>query len=146
MFVLNFCIIRIIINAYQKGVLAMKSFTTAQRLQQIMDARHLKQIDILNAADPFCKKYGVKLYPNDLSQYLSGKHEPGQDKLTIIGLALGVSEAWLMGYDVPMERAVTPIAENDDGRTRECVQLFERLNDDEKDTVIRIIKGFLSEK
>lgn len=41
---------------------------------------------------------------SDISQYVSGKVEPGQDKLTILGLALNVSEAWLMGYDVPMAR------------------------------------------
>ena len=41
---------------------------------------------------------------NDLSQYVNGKTEPGQEKLTILGLALNVNEAWLMGYDVPMER------------------------------------------
>lgn len=82
----------------------MKESNTAQRLQMVMRERGLKQVDILRAAEPFCKKYNVKLGRNDLSQYVSGKVEPGQYKLTILGLALNVSEAWLMGYDVPMER------------------------------------------
>ena len=75
----------------------MKSHSTSQRLKQIMAARNMRQVDILKAAEPFCSKYGVKLGKNDLSQYVSGKVEPRQDKLTILGLALGVSEAWLMG-------------------------------------------------
>ena len=69
-----------------------------------MVARNLKQIDILNLAKPFCMEYNIRLNKNDLSQYVSGKVEPGQNKLTVLGLALNVSEAWLMGYDVPMER------------------------------------------
>ncbi len=78
--------------------------TTAERLKKIMADRGLKQVDVLNACQPYCKKFGVKLAKNDLSQYVSGKAKPRQDKLTILGHALNVSEVWLMGYDVPMQR------------------------------------------
>lgn len=78
--------------------------TTAKRLKQIMIMKGLKQSDILTEAAPYCKKYGIKLNKSDLSQFVNGKVEPGQWKLTILGLALGVSEAWLMGLDVPMDR------------------------------------------
>lgn len=124
----------------------MKSHSTSQRLKQIMAARNMRQVDILKAAEPFCSKYGVKLGKNDLSQYVSGKVEPRQDKLTILGLALGVSEAWLMGYDVSMERNVTPTAEVGDGRTNEYIDLFRLLNADQQALVIYVIKGLLSEK
>lgn len=56
----------------------------------------------MRLAEPYCKQYDVKLNRNDLSQYVNGKVEPGQTKLYILGQALQVSEAWLMGYDVPM--------------------------------------------
>lgn len=79
----------------------MKELTTADRLKQIMNERGLKQVDILEACKPYCEKYGVKLAKNDLSQYISGKVQPGQDKLSILGLALNVNEVWLMGYNVP---------------------------------------------
>lgn len=78
--------------------------TTSTRLQRILSERGLKQVDVLERAVPYCKEYGIKLNKSDLSQYVSGKVEPGQDKLTVLGLALNVSEAWLMGFDVPMER------------------------------------------
>lgn len=122
----------------------MKQFTTSQRLEQIMRSRNMRQVDILNAAEPYCRKYGIKLGKNDLSQYVSGKVEPGQDKLTILGLALNVSEAWLMGYDVPAEREIPPITALSDGRAKEYVKLFELLNDDQKDMIIHAIKGILS--
>lgn len=90
----------------------MKSSSTAQRLKQLMVERNLKQVDILTAVQPFCKQFGVSLKKNHLSQYVSGKSLPRQDKLIVLGLALNVSEAWLMGYDVPMERNSTPSSES----------------------------------
>lgn len=77
---------------------------TAYRLKQIMNDRKLKQVDILRIVAPYCKEYDIKLGKNDLSQYVSGKTAPGQYKLFVLAKALNVSEAWLMGYDVPMER------------------------------------------
>ena len=74
---------------------------TAERLKQLMRERNLKQIDIVDLCQPFCEKYGIAIRRNDISQYANGKAEPGQDKLTILALALNVSEVWLMGYDVP---------------------------------------------
>lgn len=82
----------------------MKVSNTSARLRSIMAERGLRQIDILNAAKPFCTEYGIKLEKNDLSQYVNGKVEPGQEKLTILGLALNVSETWLMGYNVSASR------------------------------------------
>lgn len=82
----------------------MKKDNTSKRLKEIMSMRHLRQIDILNLTKPFCDKYSVKMNKSDISQYVSGKNEPSQDKLVVLGMALNVNEAWLMGYDVPMER------------------------------------------
>lgn len=77
---------------------------TSVRLKQLMKERHLRQVDILAKCKPFCEKYDIKLGRNDLSQYVNGKVEPGQEKLTVLGMALNVSEAWLMGYNVPIAR------------------------------------------
>lgn len=86
----------------------MKKTTTSVRLKEIMNTRNLRQVDILNKCQPFCAKYRVRLGRNDLSQYVSGKVEPGQEKLSVLSSALDVNEAWLMGYDVPMDRSYTP--------------------------------------
>ena len=82
----------------------MKKISTSERLKFLIKQRKLKQVDILELAKPYCKKHDIKLHKNDLSQYVNGKVEPGQDKLFILASALNVSEAWLLGYDVPMER------------------------------------------
>ena len=124
----------------------MKEYSTSERLKQIMIIRGLKQVEILRAAEPFCKFYDIKLNKNDLSQYISGKAEPGQAKLTILGLALNVSEAWLMGYDVPMEKNITLTVKHDDERTGEYVELFGMLSEQQQDIVINLIKGLLSNR
>jgi transcriptional regulator with XRE-family HTH domain len=82
----------------------MKKENTAIRLKQIMSNENLRQVDILAKTMPYCKKYGVKMNKSDLSQYCSGKTEPNQDKLFVLSQALNVSEAWLMGFDVPKDR------------------------------------------
>lgn len=82
----------------------MKKETTSTRLKFLMSEKNLKQVDILNLSQPYCKKYDVKMNKSDISQYCSGKAEPNQDKLFILSSALNVNEAWLMGFDVPQER------------------------------------------
>ena len=80
--------------------------TTAERLKQIMKEENLKQVDILERSKKYCEIHKKKLTKTDLSQYVSGKVVPGQDKLFILALTLNVNEAWLMGYNVSKERKV----------------------------------------
>lgn len=80
----------------------MKKENTAARLNQLMNQRNLRQIDILNLTKPYCDMYSVKMNKSDISQYVSGKVEPNQDKLAVLSMALRVNPAWLMGYDVEM--------------------------------------------
>lgn len=125
----------------------MKISNTSERLKTLMESRNLRQVDILEKCEPYCKQYGVQLKKNALSEYVNGKTEPGQHKLTILGLALNVSEAWLMGYDVPMERenAVSSSAEQEK-RNAEFVSLFSQLSVEQQKMVIAQIKGILSEQ
>lgn len=81
----------------------MNKVSTSDRLKEIMDSKTLKQVDILILCQKYCSEYNIKLAKNDLSQYISGKVQPGQDKLTVLALALDVNEVWLMGYNVPPE-------------------------------------------
>ena len=104
----------------------MKS-STAERLRYLMETRELRQADILNKLSPYCKRYGIDIQRNALSQYVSGKVVPKQDKLTLLGLALDVSEAWLMGYDVPMERERLHDTLSEDERA--LVDCFRLCND-----------------
>ncbi|MFB5404259.1 S24 family peptidase [Enterococcus avium] len=77
--------------------------TTQQRLNQLMSERNLKQVDILNMSLPLQKETGIKMSKSHLSQYVNGKSQPDQHKLYLLAKTLNVSEAWLLGYDVPKE-------------------------------------------
>ncbi len=68
---------------------------TAERLKQAMQIRNMKQSE-LSAITGIGK--------SSISTYLSGEYLPKQRNVYKISKALDVSEAWLMGYDVPMER------------------------------------------
>jgi transcriptional regulator with XRE-family HTH domain len=61
-----------------------------------MELRGIKAVDLVQATG---------LGKSAISQYISGKYEPKQVAIHKIAKALNVSEAWLMGYDVPIQRA-----------------------------------------
>ena len=121
----------------------MKSCNTAERLKQIMEERNLRQIDIIEKCRPFCKELGVKMGRSDFSQYLSGKIQPKQTKLAILSRALNVSEAWLMGFDVPMSSNGASTAETVDEREQVLLELFRLVPDGQKDEVINLIHSAL---
>lgn len=73
----------------------MESFSA--RLKTAMDARHLKQIDIVHAAE----RAGVKLGKSHISQYVGGKTIPRTETLRFLADTLGVDEEWLLGHDTP---------------------------------------------
>lgn len=60
-----------------------------------------------------------------VSYYLAGKSKPKTDRLYIIAQALDVSEAWLLGYDVPMART------DDQKKNDQLAKLVARLRTDE---------------
>lgn len=65
------------------------------RLRIAMDKNNLKATDLC----------GLTETPKStMSQYLSGKREAKADKIYVLAKTLNVAEAWLLGYDVPMER------------------------------------------
>jgi repressor LexA len=65
------------------------------RLKEAMRLRKMKQADLANATG---------LGKSAISQYCSGVYEPKQTPIFLIAKTLNVSEAWLMGFDVPMDR------------------------------------------
>ncbi len=117
----------------------MEKVTTAERLRYIMKERNLRQVDILRLSSKFCEKYNVKMNKSDLSQYVSGKVEPSQEKLVILGMALNVTESWLMGFDVPMEReqVVTKnMKEKTDPRLQEIIDCYNGMTEEGKNFLL----------
>lgn len=104
-----------------------KATTFANRLNLALAARGKKQIDLVQAT-------GVN--KSTVSRYLRGEREPKQSALFKIAGFLEVSEAWLLGYDVPMERSAEQ-KKNDD-----LVQVIAKLRKDpEFFEVVSILAG-----
>ena len=75
--------------------------TSTERINQIMKEKRLRQIDVLNLAKPFQQKYNIKFSKSHLSQYVNGKSNPDNEKIFLLSKVFGVTEAWLLGYNVP---------------------------------------------
>lgn len=67
----------------------------ATRLKQAMELRGIKASELSEKA---------KIPKSAVSQYLSGLYEAKQKSIFKLANVLEVSEGWLMGLDVPMER------------------------------------------
>ena len=85
------------------------------RLREALDFTGKKQADLVRETG---------LDRGSISSYLSGKYEPKQKAIYKMAQALDVSEAWLLGYDVPKDRTAEQ-KKNDD-----LVQVIAKLRKD----------------
>jgi transcriptional regulator with XRE-family HTH domain len=67
----------------------------SSRLREAMNIRNKKQVDLV-------RETGINR--SAISRYLSGEYEPKNKPVYELAKALDVSDQWLLGYDVPMER------------------------------------------
>ena len=72
----------------------MKIMSCCERIKEAMKANKIKQVTL-------CELTGIP--KSAMSQYVSGIITPKDDRLSRLANALGVSPAWLKGYDVPMQ-------------------------------------------
>lgn len=89
--------------------------TTKERLREAMRDASKKQADLVR---------DTGLNRGTISRYLSGEVEPRQEATHKLAIALGVSEMWLWGYDVPKSRT-SEQKKNDD-----LVQVIVKLRKD----------------
>ena len=75
--------------------MASKVGEFSERLRRIMEERGMTQSELAQLS-------GVS--KSSISRYISGAWKGKQDTVYNLAHVLNVSEAWLMGYDVPMER------------------------------------------
>lgn len=69
--------------------------TFANRLTKALKIKNIKPIEL-------SEKTGID--KSKISSYMSGRYKAKQDGIHIISKILNVDPAWLMGYDVPMDR------------------------------------------
>lgn len=72
-----------------------KIATFAERLSEALQIKGVRQADL---------SFVTKIPKSAISQYISGAFEPKQDRIHLIAQVLDVSEMWLCGYNVPMEK------------------------------------------
>ena len=89
-----------------------RTTTTAVRLKEAMRLKGKKQVDLI-------KETGIER--SAISRYVAGQYEPKQAAINKLARALNVSEMWLWGYDVPMER--TDAQKKNDALSELVVQL-----------------------
>lgn len=107
------------------------------RIAKALSIRNMKQSEL-------CEK--TKIPKSAISQYLSGAFEPKQDRLLLMAKALEVDPAWLMGFDVPMERQEKenssdklPLTEG----AQLMLELFNQVPEDKQSIVIEMIRAAL---
>jgi SOS-response transcriptional repressors (RecA-mediated autopeptidases) len=102
-----------------------KISNTQQRLKQLMSEQNLKQVDIMNKAEPYKKELNIKMSKTHLSNYVTGRSTPDNLRLVLLSRVLGVSEPWLMGYDVP--RNDSDVSPNNEPIIEETVSVMKKL-------------------
>lgn len=119
-----------------------KVSTPAIRIRQAMELRDMKAVDLASQTG---------LSNSMISRYLSGEFEPKQKALYKIGTVLNVTEMWLAGYDIPMDRTPFQIdqaqrvdAYNDKLiRDQSILNKFNKLTDEQQSLVEALIDQLL---
>ena len=109
--------------------------TCGQRIAKALDIRRMKQVELCKLA---------KIPKSSLSLYLSGAYEPKQDRIYDMSIVLNVSEAWLMGYDVPMERSKTKSSPDPIKLTEGeelLLKLFRQIPEENRALVLEMIRA-----
>ena len=109
-----------------------------QRISKALLLRDMKQAEL-------CKLANVP--KSSLSLYLSGAYEPKQDRIYAMAKALNVSEAWLMGYDVPMERErSSPEEPKLSEGEKMLIDLFRQVPEEDQRMLLDMIKVALGSR
>ena len=109
--------------------------STPERLKIALSQAKMKQIDLSNLT-------GID--KGSISNYLSGRYEPKSDAINKMAVALNVSEMWLWGYDVPMEREEK--GSSDDNNLTEgkrlMLELLDEIPEEEQILLAKSIRAF----
>lgn len=110
--------------------------TCADRIKTALALKGMKQSDL-------CRLTNIP--KSAISQYISGAYDPKQDRIYLISKALNVSEAWLMGLDVPMERTDSKVSSPPESRElsegeQMLLDLFRRVPEDKQRMLLDMIR------
>lgn len=111
--------------------------TCATRIKKALSIRNMTQTEL-------CAK--AKISKSSLSEYMSGKYVPRQDKIFILAQALNVDPVWLWGYDVPMEQTseITPSEQQLTGVDKELWELLKLIPEEQKKLFLEMGRVFVN--
>lgn len=111
--------------------------TCATRIKKALSIRNMTQTEL-------CAK--AKISKSSLSEYLSGKYIPRQDKIFVLAQALNVDPVWLWGYDVPMEAQieVSPSEQQLTGVDKELWELLKLIPEEQKKLILETARVFVN--
>lgn len=117
----------------------MNKVDIKERIKQGLEIREITQTQLAARAN---------IDKGQLSSYISGKYKPRQNNIDALAAALNVNEAWLMGFDVPMERASNNV-ETDQSvsksvECKEILEICEQLSTHNQRKVLTYSKNLLS--
>ena len=105
------------------------------RLEYAMIQRKYRNCDICESS----RLMGYPMGSSTISQYLSGKYSPKQDKIVLLAKILGVPELWLMGI-LPIEDIKgNSLKEYNNPQEAEILSNFRSLNKEGKKLVLQLI-------
>ena len=110
-----------------------------ERIKQGLEIREITQTQLAARAN---------IDKGQLSSYISGKYKPRQNNIDAIASALNVSEAWLMGFDVPMERVPNKTesvqSSSVSAQCKEIIEVCNQLSPHNQRKVLAYSKNLLS--
>jgi transcriptional regulator with XRE-family HTH domain len=116
------------------------------RLAQAMQIRNISAAEL-------SKKSGLS--KAQISQYVNGIYQAKQVALYKLATTLNVSEAWLMGHDVPMQRQteedqlhdlIADLSQSELKRISDFMEVAGDLTDDQFEKVMAFAKFVAAEK
>ena len=105
------------------------------RIKKALSIRGMKQSEL-------CEK--TKIPKSALSESISGAYEPKQDRIFLIAQALSVDPVWLMGFDVPMEKTISPSESQLTEGEKTMLELFRLVPEDKQQLVLQMIRAALN--
>ena len=107
-----------------------------KRIAKALSVRDMRQADLAQMTN---------IPKSSLSLYLSDAYEPKQDRIFLIAKALRVSEAWLMGYDVPMEneKKDSPSEPTLTEGEKKVLELFRRIPEERQGYALEVLETLL---
>lgn len=114
--------------------MAQDKYVRNNRIAEALDLRGMKQIEL-------CELTGIS--KSSLNAYVKQNWQPKQNAIAKMSSVLDVSEMWLAGYDVPMERDLRPMIielthDSELNGANRLVAYFRALNRADKDALLNI--------